>query len=232
MSILKKSFKISFTQVPNEIINDINVSLKAKGLYLYMVSKPDNWEFSLLGMVSQLKEGKTALLAIMNELIKFGYMEKIKNRVNGRQSVNDYILHLEPTKSLKQSEYQNESQKERVSFSNSENKSTSNTIPSNKEKSNTEGVKETPNPNPKKSFLREDILTFVDMKYYLVAHREDKQGNQHIFAFDDRTVSISSKGIPYFRDAEQANLDYSQSDRFYRECLSRKDLIINHINQI
>lgn len=230
MSILKKSFEISFTQVPNQIINDKKVSLKAKGLYLYMVSKPDNWEFSIKGMSSQLKESHTTILRIMDELIESFYMEKIKNRVDGKQSVNDYILHLEPFKPLKHSEYQNENQKMRITKRESQNASTSNTIPSNKEKSNTEGVKETPNPNPKKSFLREDILTFVDMKYYLVAHREDKQGNQHIFAFDDRTVSISSKGIPYFRDAEQANLDYSQSDRFYRECLSRKDLIMEHIN--
>ena len=112
MSILSKSFKCNFTQVPNEIINDKNVSLKAKGLYLYMVSKPDNWEFSLNGLTSQLQESKPAILRILDELIKCGYLEKIKNRINGRQALNDYILH---EKSCFSSEYQNETQKMRLS---------------------------------------------------------------------------------------------------------------------
>ena len=61
MSVLSKSFQINFTQVPNQIINDERVSLKAKGLYLYFVSKPDNWQFSLNGMASQLKESKPSI---------------------------------------------------------------------------------------------------------------------------------------------------------------------------
>jgi len=96
MSILKKSFRIDFTQVPNFIINDSKASLKAKGLYLYMISKPDNWQFSLKGMQTQLKESKTTILRVLDELIKLGYLEKIKNRINGRQSANDYIMYLEP----------------------------------------------------------------------------------------------------------------------------------------
>ena len=96
MSILKKSFRIDFTQVPNVIINDSKVSLKAKGLYLYMISKPDNWQFSLKGMQTQLKESRNSILSTINELIKLGYLEKIKNRINGRQSANDYIMYLEP----------------------------------------------------------------------------------------------------------------------------------------
>ncbi|MBS4067964.1 MAG: helix-turn-helix domain-containing protein [Sulfurimonas sp.] len=128
MSILSKSFKCNFTQVPNEIINDKNVSLKAKGLYLYMVSKPDNWEFSLNGLTSQLQESKPAILRILDELIKCGYLEKIKNRINGRQALNDYILH---EKSCFSSEYQNETQKMRLSNCDSVNDTTSNTIKTN-----------------------------------------------------------------------------------------------------
>jgi len=131
MSILTKSFKIDFTQVPNEIINDFNVSLKAKGLYLYMVSKPDNWEFSLNGMESQLKESRSAILRIIDELCNLGYMDKIKNRIGSKQAVNDYVLHLSP---ILRSESQNETHKMRLTKCDSQNETTSNTIPSNKEK--------------------------------------------------------------------------------------------------
>jgi hypothetical protein len=129
MSILSKSFKCNFTQVPNEIINDKNVSLKAKGLYLYMVSKPDNWEFSLNGLTSQLKECKDSIIVIINELVKCGYLQKIKNRNDdGTQSMNDYILYETP---YFLSESTNPSRINRVGKSESENSTTSNTIKTN-----------------------------------------------------------------------------------------------------
>jgi hypothetical protein len=131
MSILKKSFKINFTQVPNEIINDKNVSLKAKGLYLYMVSKPDNWEFSFKGMSTQLLESIPAIMKIIDELIKFGYMEKIKSRVNGRQATNDYILYETP---YFPSDSQNVNQYLRISNTESVIDTTSNTIKTNTKK--------------------------------------------------------------------------------------------------
>lgn len=131
MSILIESFKSDFTQVPNHIISDSNVSLKAKGLYLYMVSKPDNWEFSFAGMTSQLLESKETIGKIINELILIGYMDKIKNRVNGKQAVNSYILHLKPQS---RSESKNENHKMRTTKSELENATTSNTDYNNKDK--------------------------------------------------------------------------------------------------
>ena len=138
MSILSKSFQVNFTQVPNQIINDERVSLKAKGLYLFFVSKPDDWEFSLSGMTSQLKESKDTIISIINELCKFGYIDKVKNRNGSRQGLNDYILHLEPHRiPYSPPESKNQSLKIRVGKSESENSTTSNTKKSNTKKSNT-----------------------------------------------------------------------------------------------
>lgn len=132
MSILQKSFKINFTQVPNEIINDKNVSLKAKGLFLYMVSKPDNWEFSYRGMASQLKEGVDSILSTICELIKYGYLQKINNRSsNGLQLTNDYILYETP---YFPSGSENPNRNNRIGKSESENPNTSNTIKTNTKK--------------------------------------------------------------------------------------------------
>lgn len=134
MSRLSKGFKVDFTQVPNQIINDKNVSLKAKGLYLFMLSKPDNWDFSLNGMASQLKESKPAILRIIDELLSFGYLEKIKRREANKQACNDYILHKEP---YFPSESQNVTHKMRLTKCDSQNVTTSNTKTSNTKKSNT-----------------------------------------------------------------------------------------------
>jgi len=134
MSILAKSFKINFTQVPNEIINDKRVSLKAKGLYLYFISKPDNWDFSLSGMCSQLKESRPSVIKTIDELCSFGYLEKIKNRLDGKQAVNDYILHQSP---IFPSESRNVTQKMRLRKTDSENFTTSNTNKNKNKISNT-----------------------------------------------------------------------------------------------
>lgn len=140
MSILEKDFYSNFTQVPNTITNDNKVSFKAKGLYLYMVSKPNKWEFSLNGIASQSKETKQSILNIMKELIKHGYMTKIKKRTNGRQATNDYKLHLEPIDPSSRSEYRKQTQKNKLSNSDSVKHTTSNTNPSNTKTRNKEIV--------------------------------------------------------------------------------------------
>jgi len=220
-----------FTQVDNEIINDKTISLQAKGFYLFMESKPDNWEFSLSGMVSQLKESRTTILRIINELIKFGYLEKIKKRVGGKQAVNDYILYETPHKPLNQSEYQNETHKMGLTDTDSQIDTTSNTIPSNKEKSNTEGVKK---PYPKLEISEEQINSFIDLKKFLVVHNKSLVNNEHfIFTFASEQVSISDKGILYFRTGSRMNdnLSFAESDSFYKAYLPRKQEVLEHINK-
>lgn len=181
MSVLKKSFKIDFTQVPNFIINDKNVSLKAKGFYLYMVSKPDNWEFSLSGMESQLKENRKVILGIIDELSACGYIEKIKSRINGRQATNDYILHLEPQN---RSECQKETQKKRLRNSDSENDTTSNT-----EQSNTKEVIPTTREDFSFQKFREDFI----LKHKHGFHLGDCKpwSKETIFKIDDNNLILN-----------------------------------------
>ena len=138
---MAKAFKTfsNFTQVPNIIVNDHRVSLKAKGLYLYFCSKPDGWDFTLNGMTSQLKESKTSILSAINELCNYGYFEKIKNRSNsGRFLNNDYLINEYPFEAPQNpSKSKNRSRKNGVGKTESENHTTSNTITSNTKKSNT-----------------------------------------------------------------------------------------------
>lgn len=73
--------KINFTQITNELLNDHNISSTAKGIYCYMYSKPDEWEFTIKKMQSQLKEGYDAISRALKELKENGWIvyEKQKN---------------------------------------------------------------------------------------------------------------------------------------------------------
>jgi hypothetical protein len=79
MKLLKQKSK--FTQVPNELIEHKDISLKAKGLYAYMYSKPENWNFTIKSMVKLLKDGEKSITSALNELKDndWIYYQKFKN---------------------------------------------------------------------------------------------------------------------------------------------------------
>lgn len=80
MSNFKNSIKSSYTQVPNEIINNKELSLKAKGLLCYLISKPDGWNFSAENIATQNKEGLLAIKSALKELENLG----LNIRKNGK----------------------------------------------------------------------------------------------------------------------------------------------------
>jgi hypothetical protein len=64
-----------FTRIPNTAINS-GLSLKALGLLVFMLSKPDGWNFTERGLMSQLDTGRHALATAMAELIERGYVRR------------------------------------------------------------------------------------------------------------------------------------------------------------
>jgi hypothetical protein len=50
-----------FTQVPNDLLQDRTLSMKAKGLYAIMFSKPQEWTFYESALVAESSDGKDAL---------------------------------------------------------------------------------------------------------------------------------------------------------------------------
>jgi hypothetical protein len=67
-----------FTQVPNELLNSANISMKAKGLYAFMASKPNNYHFTILSLAKQLKEGKSLIGSGLQELREHGWITYFK----------------------------------------------------------------------------------------------------------------------------------------------------------
>ncbi len=81
---------VGFTQINNEILNSTNISLKAKGLYSYMFSKPNGWNFTIKSMATQLKEGDSAISTALKELKEQGVIE-YKKYTNG---IGEYMLNI------------------------------------------------------------------------------------------------------------------------------------------
>ncbi len=76
--IIKKK-GIPFTQIANSMLDDKEISLKAKGLFAFMYSKPETWNFTLSSMSKQLKEGTESIRSAITELKEYGYIDYAKH---------------------------------------------------------------------------------------------------------------------------------------------------------
>lgn len=85
MTVIRVKHENNYVVLHKEILNNSEISLKAKGFWAFCMSKPDNWEFHVNQLEKTLKEGKEAIYSTIKELIKFGYITRhaIKDK-NGR----------------------------------------------------------------------------------------------------------------------------------------------------
>jgi hypothetical protein len=70
---------VPFAQVARDVLNDRELSLKAKGLYGYLFGKPVEWDFSADRMTKDLKESRPTILEILKELETAGYLYRHKS---------------------------------------------------------------------------------------------------------------------------------------------------------
>jgi hypothetical protein len=91
-----KKQMVRFGRTPNELLNNANISLKAKGLFAYIESKPDDWEFSVESLKHQLKESTGAITAGLHELEDSGFLKRDKHHGKDGKWEIDYILYDRP----------------------------------------------------------------------------------------------------------------------------------------
>lgn len=93
MIFRREARSAQFTTVDNEFIRDINISFKAKGILLYMLSRPDNWTFYESEITSNSSDGVKAIKSGIKELINFGYVERHQLKKNNKFNGYEYIIH-------------------------------------------------------------------------------------------------------------------------------------------
>ena len=71
--------KINFTQVQNELLVRSDIDFGLKGLFAYIMSKPDGWEFSSYRIAQETKESDRTIKTMINKLIKLGYLIRTKH---------------------------------------------------------------------------------------------------------------------------------------------------------
>lgn len=92
-SIVRSGRRESFTVLYNSMITDNRLSLKAKGLFAVMMSRPDDWEFSVSGLAAFTGVGKDSIRNTLAELERVGYLIREQgHNDDGTFAGNVYIL--------------------------------------------------------------------------------------------------------------------------------------------
>lgn len=84
MNMSKVVVKIEkdFTVIPNEIIRNKEMSMNSKMLLITMLSLPPDWDFSINGLKSIVKEGRDTVRNALQEIEKYGYLTRVRIRNN------------------------------------------------------------------------------------------------------------------------------------------------------
>lgn len=92
MSVFRVEKNNNYTVMANYHLRDKELSFKAKGLLSYMLSLPEDWDYSLNGLASVSKEGIKAIKNIIGELKERGYLKINKIRKENGQYQYEYLI--------------------------------------------------------------------------------------------------------------------------------------------
>lgn len=83
----------NYTIVSNEIFRRNDVSARAKGIYAYIMTLPDDWKIYKSELYNHFTEGITAIDTAFKELEKLGYITKERHKCeDGKFSGWDYTI--------------------------------------------------------------------------------------------------------------------------------------------
>lgn len=98
MAIIKHDTHLRcYTVMNNTCLQDPNMSMKAKGLYAYLMSLPEDWVLHQTELKRHFKDGRDSIRTAVNELIENGYVTKVDTRNELGQIVDcTYTVYEEP----------------------------------------------------------------------------------------------------------------------------------------
>lgn len=87
-----------FTIIDNNFLRDERLSFKAKGLFMYMWSQSNDWNFYVNELSNHAKDGRNAVMTGLEELENYGYLKRKRVRnAQGQLKETEYVLSETPT---------------------------------------------------------------------------------------------------------------------------------------
>lgn len=87
------AFEDHYTQVPNQWVRDTRLTRKARGLLVELMSHRAGWDITIESLIRDGVEGRDAIRATLQELERFGYLERERERnADGTLAGVDYVI--------------------------------------------------------------------------------------------------------------------------------------------
>lgn len=96
MSVFRINKNDNYTVMSNYHLKDKNLTYKAKGLLSFMLSLPDDWDYSMNGLVAISKENISAIRSALKELEKNHYLIRTRHQKSNGQFEYDYTIYEKP----------------------------------------------------------------------------------------------------------------------------------------
>ena len=103
MTKIRKDGDQNFTILSNSVIRDETLSWKARGLFEYLWSLPEDWEFYETEITKHATDGRDSTRSGLDELEEHGYLSRTRERnEKGQVKSAIWILHENPKKTVQE----------------------------------------------------------------------------------------------------------------------------------
>lgn len=96
MNNIRNNIKRDFTTIPNALINDNELTDRARFLFCYMAAKPDDWKFYQSKISYDLQLSIETIRKYISELEESGWLSREVVRSEGKFDSYDYTLNNSP----------------------------------------------------------------------------------------------------------------------------------------
>lgn len=86
-----------YAAIPNHVFEDARLSMEARWLLSYLLSKPDNWTVVIGDIIRKGNCGRDKARKMIAELVELGYAEREQTRDDGKFSSSVLVIYDEPT---------------------------------------------------------------------------------------------------------------------------------------
>ena len=92
--IIRREKNKNYSIISNECLKNAKISTRAKGMYAYIMTLPDDWVIQKGELYKHFAEGKDYLDKGFNELKKYGYIQQIRvQKENGQFAGYEYVVY-------------------------------------------------------------------------------------------------------------------------------------------
>ena len=95
--ITRQKRKDNFTVVNNDILQNPGLSWAAKGMLVYLLHLPDEWQINIADLSNRSKNGRDGTASIIKELMNAGYVTRQRSLTESKKFAGyDYTVNDEP----------------------------------------------------------------------------------------------------------------------------------------